>query len=452
MLGRWTLVEFRKTGGNGDVWLAEGADPPLVAIKVLHRTAATDYARFRREVAICEELGPDAGLLPVVASHLPETPSRKDRPWLAMPLATDLTTALTRTTLDTKVAAVRDVAEILARVLSEHGLHHRDVKPANLFRFQDRIAVGDLGLAKRPTDEDLTEEGHVGPFMHLPTEVVVGDVEPDWERVDVYCLANTLWCIAVERLHPPKGQIRADEDDSLALILGGEPYIGQLAGLIEGATARSPSSRPTLEAFAVQLADWLTLRRSRGEDFARDFESSEARKLAVLRWLVREVRTEPVFDQLMYQIPELEAPSPDVDGLTEGDVSDALLELIEDGLVEGEPRHTLGRRAPRYFTRLYPTLYGIEALESVEAITAQAIPLLRKLVQGFDFLTLPKTAEPFELAEGLSLSPPEAYFQLRVLEAQGLLRFRILQETGGHKMLGDVKTTTEGKRFLSRVS
>ena len=35
--------------------------------------------------------------------------------------------------LEKKVIAVRDVAQTLARVLNEHGLNHRDVKPENLY-------------------------------------------------------------------------------------------------------------------------------------------------------------------------------------------------------------------------------------------------------------------------------------------------------------------------------
>ncbi len=112
VLGRWTLVEFRGGGGNGDVWRAETTDEAKsVAIKILHRMAAKDYERFRREVAICEELSPaDKGILPVFEKHLPEKSTAADRAWFVMPLATDLAIALAGAPLESKVSAVRDVA------------------------------------------------------------------------------------------------------------------------------------------------------------------------------------------------------------------------------------------------------------------------------------------------------------------------------------------------------
>src|SRR5262249_31224941 len=48
-LGRWTLVKFIRSGGNGDVWFVE-ADGEEAALKALHKPGSTDYARFQREV------------------------------------------------------------------------------------------------------------------------------------------------------------------------------------------------------------------------------------------------------------------------------------------------------------------------------------------------------------------------------------------------------------------
>jgi serine/threonine protein kinase len=448
------LVVLLGSGGNGHVWRVESGDSQAAAMKILHRTSARDYERFRREVAICEELSPgDLGILPVHESHLPLKPTSADEAWFVMPLATDLTIATAGASIEDKVAAIRDVAHTLARLLDEHGINHRDVKPENLYRFEERTVVGDFGLARRPDDPSLTEEGkQVGPFFHLPSEVFVAEEEPDWERVDVYCLANTLWCIAVEKLHPPRGQIRAGEDDSLALLLSGEPYIGRLAGIIEAATARRPSSRPTLSAFAGQLDDWLTARAT-SDDFAIAFENAEARRLAVLRWLVEHVRREPVFDLLRYDIPnDLDAPS-EIPGLTEGQVSAAFLELIDDGAIEGEPHYTMGRREPRRFNGLYPTHYGVDQVEGVAAVTAQAMPVLRAFLTTKDWLVLSPSTEVAEIVPGLNLSPPEAYFQIRMLADQDLLRFHPIDEAaGGRATLSDVRTTSEGKRRLYQAA
>src|SRR6266542_547425 len=75
-------------------------------------------------------------------------------------------------------------------------------------------------------------------------------------------------------------------------------------------------------------------------------------------------------------IDDVDAPS-DIPGLTEGEVCEALLELIEDGAIYGEPVHGMGRREPLQFNRLYPTLYGLQEIEDLASLTAQAMPLLR---------------------------------------------------------------------------
>ncbi|MGH9319193.1 MAG: protein kinase domain-containing protein [Vicinamibacteria bacterium] len=446
--GRWTLVAPLGSGGNGEVWTAESQDLPSSAVKILQATSRRDYERFRREVAICQELDPnDFAILPVLDSHLPEKPGSADRPWFAMPLASVLSVALTGASLDDKVAALRDVARTLARLLAERELHHRDVKPENLYKWEERFVVGDFGLAKRPEDPDLTTARPLGPFNHMPSEVLVGETEPDWERVDVYCLANSLWRLAAEKLYPPRGQIRANEDDSLALLLRDEPYIAQLAGLIEVATSRAPSARPTLAQFADQLDDWVTARATRDE-FAIEYESAETRKLAVIRWLTDKMRREPLFDTFIWNVADDADTASEVHGLTEGQVAGALAELVEEGLVEGEPGHVLGRRGPAYFTNLYPAVQGLSLIYDLDALVSQAAPLLRALLHPADWVHLPESPEPVELPGGLELTAPEAYFQMWLLNAFGLLEFKQLNETGGHMSFMDVRATARGKRWL----
>lgn len=446
--GRWTLVAPLGSGGNGEVWSAESPDRPPSAVKILQATSRRDYERFRREVAICQELDPkDFAILPVLDSHFPAKPGPADRPWFAMPLASVLSAALIGASLDDKVSATRDVARTLARLLAERELHHRDVKPENLYRWNDRIAVGDFGLAKRPEDPDLTTERPLGPFNHMPSEVLVGDCEPDWERVDVYCLANSLWRLAAEKLYPPRGQIRASQDDSLALLFPDEPHISQLAGLVEVATSRAPSARPTLGQFADQLDDWLRARVTRDE-FASEYEGAETRKLVVLSWLTDKVRREPVFNTLLWNVPDEADAASEVPGLTEGKVADAFAELVEEGLVEGEPRHVLGRRGPAYFTNLYPTVHGLSLIHDLDALLSQAAPLLRACLDLADWVHLPESSEPVELPGGLKLTPPEAYFQMWLLDSYGMLEFESLDETGGHVSFMDVRTTARGRRWL----
>lgn len=354
VVGTWTVVSFIGGGGNADVWRARSGRTS-VALKLLHRTDAEGYARFAREVEICATIDASkVAILPVVDSHLPDNP-RRDRPWFAMPIAETAAEALAGGSLNQKVEAVRDTAATLAYPLQTEGINHRDVKPENFYIWNGRSVVGDFRLAKRPKDLALTKRT-IGPYHHLPDEAF-HDPNPDRELIDVFCLANSLWRLAVEEDYPPRGQIRAGDAKSLALLFPAEPYIGRLAALIEGATSTTPDRRPTLALFASQLTDWLAT-RSDVNEFEAEYEASETRKLAVLRWLVDHVRSEPVFDTLPYATPsDLDAPS-EVAGLTEREVGAALVELIEERLVDGDAQYAFGRREPRHISHLFPRRSG----------------------------------------------------------------------------------------------
>src|SRR5207247_3321851 len=137
-------------------------------------------------------------------------------------------------------------AVTLANLVQRFGLNHRDVKLGNLFWWQGRVAVGDLGLARRPEDPDLSGDRPIGPFHHLPSEVFVGrDNDLDWERVDVHCLANSTWQLVTSAPFPPRGHIAANGEYALARYTD-DAQAEQLALIIDAATADGPEGRPTL--------------------------------------------------------------------------------------------------------------------------------------------------------------------------------------------------------------
>jgi len=454
ILGRWTLVEYVDSGGNGDVWFVESAGEEA-ALKVLHRLSdPDDYERFRREVTACKEIDPETiAILPILDDHLPDEPTRRDRPWFVMPRAVPLQGALADTDLVAKVNAIRAATVTLAQVLERHGRHHRDVKLENLFVCDGRVVVGDLGLVKGPDDSDLTSpEKPVGPIRNLAPELAAGDPNPDLERIDVYYLAHALSRLASGR--EARGHIRAHESDSLAMRLPDEHEVTPLARLIDDATARDPAQRPTLRALDSRLAEWIDQRgraleiRTEHERYAALYEQRENRNRAVLQWVVTQVRDEPVFGGFTYDVPDLDEPTPDVPGLTEGQMAQALQDLIDDGLISGEPQHVFGRREPRHFTHLYPTVAGVEQVHDVDTLLRLAAPLLRAFLDPVDMVTLPRSTEPTEVVPGVILTPPEAYFEMWLLEHFSYLDYRPSAETGGFASLVRVRATSAGRHWL----
>ena len=397
VLGPWTLVKYVASGGNGDVWFVEDGDGQEAALKVLHRVGKADYERFKREAAITRSLTLEAGVLPMIGEpHLPGRQTAEDHAWYAMPRATPLRAALEGEPLDQRVGAIATIAQTLAGLVELLALHHRDIKLANLFVYDGRVVVGDFGLARRSDDESLTAEGKVaGPINQLAPELLAGDHDPDLERVDVYLLAVTLWQIATLRPNPPRGTpISSHAADSVARLLPDEARIDELARIIERATAREPDGRPTLRQFATLLEEWLAARgrtqeaESQYDRLKARYEAAETRRKAVLEWLVATVRTEPVFDRLMYQIEDPDKPSEEVIGLTKGQVGAALGELIDVrvGSLTGEPGgQGFGMSGPRYYSRLFPTALAFLELGNHEEQLRDAAPSpTRSSTRGLD--------------------------------------------------------------------
>jgi len=180
-LGPWTLHELLGSGGNAEVYRATDTVGREVALKVIkaRKPEREPYRRFVREIEVLQALEDKTGILPVVDAHLPANPSREDRPWLAMSIATPLAGALQGEPLELVVTAVAAIAATLAR-LHEQGIGHRDIKPSNLHRLADDWLIGDFGLVAGPDTRGLTPgDRPLGPVHFMPYEMIVNPQTAD---------------------------------------------------------------------------------------------------------------------------------------------------------------------------------------------------------------------------------------------------------------------------------
>jgi hypothetical protein len=444
--GSWVLVRYLATGGNGEVWEARSDDGRSGAIKILFRFGGDGYPRFRREAEI--HLSLDASVwqvLPLLDAHLPVTPSRKDAPWLVTALAQPVTAVLADKPTAAKVEAVGQVAATLADLEDQIGLHHRDVKPPNIFEHNSRFVIGDFGLAARPSDPELTEPGQViGPWHYLPSEVFVSsDDEVDWGRVDVACLAKSLWQLVAQTDRVPRGALIPRGHYRLTKY-SGENFIGELDTALALATDDDPAARLTMRQFAERLADWLDAADVRDQTVELD-QRLRANRDVVLQWIVQHVRT-TLTNGLVFDVADPSAPS-GIEALTDGEASEAFAELVEIFMITAEPAHTLGRSDPLRWTQIYPTVYGIDAAEGEDAVLLEAVPVLREFLQARQILEL-RPNEKYEIGE-LSLSAATLHFYLRYLSERGLIDFNDrYRESGGSILLMEVRTTVHGREFL----
>jgi len=262
-VGPWTLGERLGRGGNATVWAASrpGHDGP-VALKVINVTKVDrePYKRFVREIGFLREHHEVQGLLPLVDAHLPHEPTKRDQPWLAMPIATPIDKALRGRPLGDVVAAVATIADTLWRLQRDLDIAHRDIKPGNLYEFCGTWLIGDFGLVALPDTDGLTAEGKpLGPAHYTAYEMIRDPSTANPHSADVYSLGKTLWVLATDQRFPPEGHqpvgMRAFEVGDFRP----HAHAGALDQEIDLMTRLHPEERPSKEQVARDLAAWRHL-------------------------------------------------------------------------------------------------------------------------------------------------------------------------------------------------
>lgn len=257
-IARWEILEPLGEGGNADVWLTRDGTHE-VALKVLRnkKVESERYARFRNEVAALRRLKDEKGVLPIIDACLPEAPTARAPAWIAMPRARPMREALEGKPVREVVEAIAEVSATLERVAAE-GLAHRDLKPENLYRYKRRWVVSDFGLVHLPEPgEKRFTDRRLGPFGYMPDELFDNAADADPFPVDVFQLAKCLLVLGSGANDPPQGHVPADSSGALSRYLI-EPRSNELDQLIDRATRREPTSRPTMAEFARELETWLT--------------------------------------------------------------------------------------------------------------------------------------------------------------------------------------------------
>lgn len=151
-------------GGNAVVFFySDGTNK--FALKYLSNRQAEPKERFKNEIDVVERNSSTvSGILPIIQSS-------KDDFWYTMPIAQKIEEYLVGEPFEEVVKGIVQLAETLEK-LHELEISHRDIKPDNIYFYNNRFSLGDFGLVSFPDSGDLTKSTRgVGAVFTMAPEM-----------------------------------------------------------------------------------------------------------------------------------------------------------------------------------------------------------------------------------------------------------------------------------------
>ncbi len=257
-VGKYTLEDILGTGGYGEVYLGKPTTGRNVAVKLLDAVHARDedaVERFKREAETARRLEH-----PNIVRVLDVGTSR-GRHYLVMELVRggSFHKLLRRGPADpAKVLAVLVETSRALAFAHQHGVVHRDVKPANILLTRaGKAKVADFGLARAVDHSSMTTEGKLlGTATYMSPEQAKGGRATS--AADVYSMGVMIYeAIA--------GKLPFESDSQLGFLyqhaeiepprpVVRPPFPPALGALALDCLAKDPAARPTMAQVADRLA------------------------------------------------------------------------------------------------------------------------------------------------------------------------------------------------------
>jgi len=248
-------------GGNAKVYKAYRlSDNSQVALKELENRTSEKKKRFIQEIEIMEEYHKLIdGILPIIDAS-------KTEYWYCMPIAQPVMKWKTSSEAKLRVSQILlGIVEIAKTLifLHEDGVSHRDIKPDNIYYFNNRFCLGDFGLVELPDSlSGLTvADRPLGPIFTIAPEMKRDPQNADGKKADVFSLAKTMWILLTQEEKGFDG-IYNSLDPSIGLRFRrqlSKIHIVELDDLLAITTANDPASRPTMKVFCEKLEEYLEI-------------------------------------------------------------------------------------------------------------------------------------------------------------------------------------------------
>lgn len=291
----YNLGEKLGSGGNATVFkVTRKSDGKELAIKLLgwrdgepRRSHSELFNRFNDEISIMSKSKGTVGVLPIGDF------SRRDA-WYVMPIATPIMKYIKASdaTFDSILSGAIDLSNTLNE-LHKRNIYHRDIKPQNIYLYNDRFTFGDFGLADFPHKKvhQTKPNQKLGPLFTIAPEMKRYPKSASGEKADVYSFAKTIWTFFSQNDQSFEGRYDYNDTKISLRYCGAFPnqHIVELEELLYQSTSNSPEDRPTMSQFVRQLKSYQetrnfpALQQTREWDFIRNI-ILPGTKPAIIAW------------------------------------------------------------------------------------------------------------------------------------------------------------------------
>lgn len=291
----YNLGEKLGSGGNATVFkVTRKSDGKELAIKLLgwrdgkpRRSHSEPFNRFNDEISIMSKSKGTVGVLPIGDF------SERDA-WYVMPIATPIMKYIkdSDATFDSILSGTIDLSNTLNE-LHKRNIYHRDIKPQNIYLYNDRFTFGDFGLADFPHKKvhQTKPNQKLGPLFTIAPEMKRYPKSASGEKADVYSFAKTIWTFFSRNDQSFEGRYDYNDTKISLRYCGAFPnqHIVELEELLYQSTSNSPEDRPTMSQFVRQLKSYQetrnfpALQQTREWDFIRNI-ILPGTKPAIIEW------------------------------------------------------------------------------------------------------------------------------------------------------------------------
>lgn len=274
-------------GGNAVVLRVQDiSSGEYLALKKLKTRGNEKEFRFLDEITVMIENKDIPGIIPIIEYS-------KEFLWYTMPLAEPLMIWSEKIFASCKLNEYRsekfDITPWLKAVgkafielsktlieLHNKGIHHRDIKPDNIYILNGRACLGDFGLVEFPENaNDFTRSDKgLGAIFTIAPEMKRNPKKADGAKADVYSLAKTLWMVLSGDIKGFDGQYSStDKSHGLRYFSRlKHEYLVEIEQLLADATSNIPAERPDIKSFMTSINKWCMIYEDRNISEANEWE------------------------------------------------------------------------------------------------------------------------------------------------------------------------------------